>query len=146
MHFDNRHECFTYFSHGSHIIVLAKLIKVVSFLSSLSKGVIVFGSDQEVALLMRAVGRNNATGQFYWIGSDGWSARSLVFQGNEKQVEGTISVQPMANPVPGFDDYFLSLTPKNNKRNPWFIEYWEHYFQCKWPNSDNTPYNMNFTR
>lgn len=110
------------------------------------KGVIVFGSDQEVALLMRAVGRNNATGQFYWIGSDGWSARSSVFQGNENQVEGTISVQPMSNPVPGFDDYFLSLTPKNNKRNPWFIEYWEQYFQCKWPNSDNTPYNMNFTR
>lgn len=120
---------------------------ILSLSQSLSSiGVIVFGSDQEVALLMRAVKRNNATGQFYWIGSDGWSARSLVFLGNEHQVEGTISVQPMANPVPDFDEYFLGLTPLNNKRNPWFIEYWEQYFQCKWLDSDYTPYNLHFSR
>ena len=44
-------------------------------------GVIVFGSDQEVAELMKAVKRLNATGQFFWIGSDGWSARALVSDG-----------------------------------------------------------------
>ena len=42
---------------------------------------IVFGSDQEVAELMKAVKRKNATGQFSWIGSDGWSARALVSKG-----------------------------------------------------------------
>lgn len=31
----------------------------------------------------------------------------------------------------GFAEYFLGLTPKNNKRNPWFVEYWEHQFSCK---------------
>ena len=46
-------------------------------------GVIVFGSDQEVAELMKAVKRKNATGQFNWIGSDGWSARALVSKGKE---------------------------------------------------------------
>lgn len=97
-------------------------------------------------MLMQAVKRNNATGQFYWIGSDGWSARKLVYDGNEHQVEGTISVQPMASPVPGFYDYFFSLTPQNNHRNPWFIEYWEHTFKCKWPNSDYTPYNLEFEK
>ena len=40
-----------------------------------------FGSDQEVAGLMKAVKRCNATGEFYWIGSDGWSARTLVTKG-----------------------------------------------------------------
>lgn len=93
-------------------------------------GVIIFGSDQEVADLMRAVKRNNATGLFSWIGSDGWSARSLVSDGNELQVEGTLSIQPRASPVRGFDDYFLSLTPANNKRNPWFIEYWVGRYWC----------------
>ena len=44
-------------------------------------GVIVFGSDQEVAELMKAVKRLNATGKFNWIGSDGWSARALVSEG-----------------------------------------------------------------
>lgn len=35
---------------------------------------------------MRAVRRNNATGAFSWIGSDGWSARNLVSDGNEPEV------------------------------------------------------------
>ncbi|KAF8781700.1 Metabotropic glutamate receptor like protein [Argiope bruennichi] len=110
-----------------------------------AKGVIIFGSDQEVAGVMRAIRRNNCTGLFSWIGSDGWSARSLVFDGHESQVEGTISVQPRAHPVEGFDTYFQSLTVYNNSRNPWFIEFWEHFFNCKWPGSSITPYNQ-FTK
>lgn len=94
---------------------------------------------------MRAIGRNNCTGAFTWIGSDGWSARSLVFDGNEDQVEGTISVQPHAHPVTGFDQYFQRLTVHNNPRNPWFTEFWEHFFNCKWPGSMATPYNQ-FTK
>lgn len=70
---------------------------------------------------MRAVRRSNATGAFSWIGSDGWSARSLVSDGSEPEVEGTLSVQPQANPVKGFKDYFLNLTVDNNERNPWFV-------------------------
>ena len=85
------------------------------------KGVIIFGSDQEVSEVMRAVRRANATGNFSWIGSDGWSGRALVTNGNEAEVEGTLSVQPQASKLKGFEKYFLSLTPQNNKRNPWFI-------------------------
>lgn len=70
---------------------------------------------------MRAVERINATSMFSWVGSDGWSARSLVSDGNERAVEGTISVQPQANDVKGFKEYFLGLNVKNNKRNPWFV-------------------------
>lgn len=53
-------------------------------------GAIIFGSDQEVAGVMRAVRRNNATGAFSWIGSDGWSARNLVSDGNEPEVSLTL--------------------------------------------------------
>ena len=42
------------------------------------------------------------------------------FPGNEREVEGTLSVQPQSLPVKGFKDYFLDLTPHNNERNPWF--------------------------
>lgn len=84
-------------------------------------GVIIFGSDQEVAGVMAAVTRARATDAFRWVGSDGWSARSLVSDGNEEAVEGTISVQPQANEVKGFKEYFLNLTVENNKRNPWFV-------------------------
>ncbi|VVD04783.1 unnamed protein product [Leptidea sinapis] len=106
-----------------------------------ARGAIIFGSDQEVAGVMRAVQRANATKSFSWVGSDGWSARSLVSEGNEKAVEGTISVQPQANDVEGFKEYFLGLNVKNNKRNPWFIEFWEHQFQCRYPGAPRTPFN-----
>ena len=51
-----------------------------------SQGVIVFGSDQEVGELMKAVERANVSGHFSWIGSDGWGGRTLVSDGNELQV------------------------------------------------------------
>ena len=41
--------------------------------------------------------------------------------GKEKEVEGTLSVQPKSNPVKGFEEYFLNLTVQNNTRNPWFV-------------------------
>ncbi|KAG7308949.1 hypothetical protein JYU34_006225 [Plutella xylostella] len=109
-------------------------------------GVIVFGSDQEVAGVMRAVQRADATRTFSWVGSDGWSARALVCDGNEPAVEGTISVQPQANEVKGFREYFLGLNVHNNKRNPWFVEFWEDHFSCRLPGSARTPYNAGLTR
>ncbi|XP_026492105.2 metabotropic glutamate receptor 2-like [Vanessa tameamea] len=111
-----------------------------------ARGAIIFGSDQEVAGVMRAVERVNATGAFSWVGSDGWSARALVSDGNERAVEGTISVQPQANDVKGFKEYFLGLNVKNNKRNPWFVEFWEDHFQCRYPGSPKTPYNGQYAR
>ncbi|XP_076678780.1 metabotropic glutamate receptor B isoform X3 [Andrena cerasifolii] len=111
-----------------------------------ARGCIIFGSDQEVAGVMRAVRRCNATGVFSWIGSDGWSARGLVSNGNEPEVEGTLSVQPQANPVKGFEEYFLNLTVENNRRNPWFVEFWEDHFKCRYPNASATLYNQKYTR
>ncbi|KAL0839164.1 hypothetical protein ABMA28_017132 [Loxostege sticticalis] len=111
-----------------------------------ARGAIIFGSDQEVAGVMRAVERGNATSLFSWVGSDGWSARSLVSDGNERAVEGTISVQPQAHNVRGFTEYFLGLNVKNNKRNPWFVEFWEDHFQCRYPGSPRTPYNGHYVR
>ncbi|CAH0585979.1 unnamed protein product [Chrysodeixis includens] len=111
-----------------------------------ARGVIVFGSDQEVAGVMAAVGRLRATDAFGWVGSDGWSARALVSEGNEAAVEGTISVQPQANQVLGFREYFLNLTVENNPRNPWFVEFWEDQFKCRYPGSARTPYNVQYER
>ena len=44
-----------------------------------------------------------------------------LISGHEAEVEGTLSVQPQANPVKGFEDYFLNLTVQSNTRNPWFV-------------------------
>jgi len=34
--------------------------------------------------------------------------------------------------VAGFDEYFTSLTPLSYTRNPWFVEFWEKFFECKY--------------
>ena len=79
---------------------------------------------------MKAIRRQNVLDHFMFIGSDGWSARDLVTDKNEAIVEGTLSVQPQANPVRGFDEYFLNLTVENNKRNPWFSGEYEVFVFC----------------
>lgn len=112
---------------------------------SLYSGVIVFASDQEVAGVMEAVHRLRVFDHFIWIGSDGWSARAVVSQGRERAVEGTLSLQPRAGKVKGFEQYFLALRPSTNLRNPWFVEYWETVFQCKFASSPLTPANLRHT-
>ena len=118
---------------------------------------------------MSAVKRLNQTTRFSWIGSDGWSARNLVSEGNEDVVEGTVSVQPLANPVKGFEEYFFSRSPYD-MINPYFAgksssssmnrplmvhqtalkqvgifaEYWETVFQCRLPKVPATPFNTDF--
>ena len=47
--------------------------------------------------------------------------RLIPLSGQEKEVEGTLSVQPQSNPVQGFEEYFLNLTVQKNTRNPWFV-------------------------
>jgi metabotropic X receptor len=59
-------------------------------------------------------------------------------------VEGAVTVQPLSFEVKGFRDYFLNLSPRNNTRNPWFVEYWEQEFKCKYPGASWTPYNEDY--
>jgi hypothetical protein len=40
--------------------------------------------------------------------------------------------------VPGFEQYFRQLHVKNNTRNVWFHEYWQHKFACT---LNDTSYN-----
>ncbi|KAK7490923.1 hypothetical protein BaRGS_00017795, partial [Batillaria attramentaria] len=113
-------------TEADYDLIVERLLKKVH-----ARGVIIFGSDQEVGQLMKAVERRGETGNFAWIGSDGWGGRGLAFKGKEEA---------------GFRDYFLSLRPTTNTRNPWFIEYWEQHFRCKYNGSAPTPFNQNYDK
>lgn len=80
--------------------------------------------------------------RFVWIST--FLAKPCIIFLLVWQVEGSVTVQPLAFEVKGFKDYFLRLTPQNNKRNPWFVEFWEQQFRCKYPGSSWTPYNDQF--
>ena len=41
-------------------------------------------------------------GHFIWLGSDGWSGNMEVSSGNEKYLEGAITIQPASSAVKGW--------------------------------------------
>ena len=62
--------------------------------------------------------------------SDGWAVRPDVVDGLEQEAAGGISMKLYSPPISGFDDYYFSLRPDTNTRNPWFREFWQQKFGC----------------
>ncbi|KAG9509911.1 Metabotropic glutamate receptor, partial [Fragariocoptes setiger] len=69
--------------------------------------------------------------EFSWIAADGWGTHQKLIEGVEHVARGAITVELQAKTVAEFDNYMRRLTPYNNKRNPWFHEYWEQWFNCQ---------------
>uniref|UniRef100_A0A3P9LTP2 Glutamate receptor, metabotropic 1b n=1 Tax=Oryzias latipes TaxID=8090 RepID=A0A3P9LTP2_ORYLA len=63
--------------------------------------------------------------------SDGWADRVEVVEGFEPEAVGGITVKLQSADVSSFDDYFLKLKLSTNTRNPWFPEFWQYRFQCR---------------
>ena len=57
--------------------------------------------------------------------------------------EGAITVELATTRIDKFDEYMRSLTPYNNRRNPWFREYWEALFSCKLADTDGINSGLN---
>ncbi|KAI8488555.1 hypothetical protein Bbelb_335840 [Branchiostoma belcheri] len=106
-----------------------------------AKAVIVYLVERDAKSFFAAVSRFNASGKFIWIGSDGWGGRQIPVAKQEWAVEGAITVQPRARVISKFDEYFTSLKPDTNVRNPWFKEAWESHFECRIPGTADTPFN-----
>ncbi|XP_018322676.1 metabotropic glutamate receptor isoform X2 [Agrilus planipennis] len=111
-----------------------------------AKAVILFTRAEDARGIMQAVKRLNASNEFYWVASDGWGKQKKIVEGVEDLAEGAITVELSSSNVPGFDEYMQSLTPENNKRNPWFEQYWEDTFGCVLPKNvplvTDKPFNV----
>ncbi|XP_063965830.1 metabotropic glutamate receptor 8-like [Lytechinus pictus] len=105
-------------------------------LKSTARVVIIWSEEYHVSRLMQAVQRKHVANHFIWIGSDSWSGRQYQTLNNEATLEGAITFHPTTKPIDGFDQYFTSLLPLSNRRNPWFLEYWEVLHNCTWSNTD----------
>ncbi|XP_078466710.1 metabotropic glutamate receptor 3-like [Lampetra planeri] len=93
--------------------------------------VVLFMRSDDAKNLLAAATSNNTS--FLWVASDGWGALENVVKGNEKAALGAITIELSSFPVQEFSEYFKSLRPTANERNPWFREYWQHKFQCTLP-------------
>ncbi|XP_022240495.1 metabotropic glutamate receptor 4-like, partial [Limulus polyphemus] len=106
--------------------------------------VVVFADKQTTRNVMMAANRLGVTKRFVWIGSDGWSGHNSVVENIEEILEGAITISPLVRSIRGFDQYFTSLTPENNKDNPWFVEFWEEYFHCQYQGLHETPWSNKY--
>lgn len=99
---------------------------------TMARVVILFLRVEDARDLMSAAKRQNSTGHFIWIASDGWGKEEMPVRvaGNEIAAEGALTIELQTTPISEFDTYFRRLTPDSNGRNPWFREYWSHAHDC----------------
>ena len=81
---------------------------------------------------MQAVARKGLGGRFQWLGSDGWgNVAWLIGAHLQEMAANVITISPKSVHDENFKDYYMSLQPSTNTRNPWFREYWEKHFDCQ---------------
>uniref|UniRef100_A0A3B3T1M1 Metabotropic glutamate receptor 3 n=1 Tax=Paramormyrops kingsleyae TaxID=1676925 RepID=A0A3B3T1M1_9TELE len=90
--------------------------------------VVLFMRSDDARELLAAAARLAVS--FTWIASDGWGAQESIVKGQETVAEGAITLELAAHPVEEFNRYFQYLNPVNNRRNPWYKDFWEQKFQC----------------
>ncbi|XP_078046873.1 metabotropic glutamate receptor-like [Augochlora pura] len=95
-----------------------------------ARAVVLFTRAEDARGILEAASRSNLSQPFQWLASDGWGRQGKLVEGLEDEAEGAITVELQSKNIPGFDEYMASLTPENNRRNPWFTEYWEEVFGC----------------
>ncbi len=104
--------------------VLNSTANVIVFFSSLNP------VDGLLQYLQEAQSDLNQPRTFTWIAGDTWADSTVVFSKYEKLVRGMWGVVPLTTNHPGFYKYFSELTPSNNIRNKWYVEYHEAYYNC----------------
>ena len=98
--------------------------------SSTASVIVFFSSLEQVIEVFDRMQRYPANKRFLWIGSDIWIESQFILKKYQDIVAGMWGIIPRTNPDPNFYSYHSHLTPSSNKRNPWFIEYYEEYYNC----------------
>ncbi|XP_071981131.1 metabotropic glutamate receptor 6-like isoform X1 [Engystomops pustulosus] len=104
-----------------------------------ARGIIIFANEDDIKRVLDAAQRANQTGHFLWVGSDSWGSKTSPILGLEEVAEGAVTILPKRASIDGFDQYFISRTLENNRRNIWFAEFWEDDFKCKLTRSAAQP-------
>ncbi|XP_014326468.2 metabotropic glutamate receptor 6-like isoform X3 [Xiphophorus maculatus] len=107
-----------------------KIIKRLMETSN-ARGVIIFANEDDIKRVLEAARQANLTGHFLFVGSDSWGAKSSPIAELEDVAEGAVTILPKRASIDGFDQYFISRSLENNRRNIWFAEFWEDDFRCK---------------
>nr|XP_026690611.1 metabotropic glutamate receptor 3-like isoform X2 [Ciona intestinalis] len=127
-------------SNSSYDEVVTTLLRYKD--QSQTSVVIVFTDGVSANKLFCAVDRANATGEFVWIGSEGWGVSLNDISDNLHVAQGSLTFTPHTEIDPEFDEYFQNLNVTHN--NPWWKEIWKDHFNCNWTtrrNEENSCWN-----
>lgn len=129
---------FTTASSSPQILSNDEDVKFEELMANLSEDdnanvIVCFCEGMTVRKLLTAIKQLNLTNRFLIIGSDGWADRQDVVSEFEEQAVGSISIRIHSPYIKSFDDYYFALNPFENRRNPWFREFWEDKFNCTMP-------------
>lgn len=96
--------------------------------SNKARGVVMFVDEDNLKRLLTTLKKMINSGHhpelrhyFWFVASDSWGMKTAVVKGFEDIVEGAITVTPRMRHVNKFNEYFMSLTPKNT----FLSEYWK---------------------
>ncbi|XP_019639294.1 PREDICTED: metabotropic glutamate receptor-like [Branchiostoma belcheri] len=94
-------------------------------------GVVVFTTARQASSLLAAAKRLGAAGRFVWLGGETWHSKDVLRSSRGESVITLAHDHDQDSAMlKEFAEYFSKLRPHNNRRNPWFGEYWEHHIQC----------------
>ena len=82
---------------------------------------------EQLSIFKRNTGNSR---HFVWIASDSWAQAINIQTKYPEIIAGLWGFIPLTNMKANFNDYISQLTLNSNKRNPWFTEYYEDYFDC----------------
>ncbi|KAI8520868.1 hypothetical protein Bbelb_006220 [Branchiostoma belcheri] len=94
-------------------------------------GVGVFSTARQASSLLAAAKRLGAAGRFVWLGGETWHSKDVLRSSRGESVITLAHDHDQDSAMlKEFAEYFSKLRPHNNRRNPWFGEYWDHHIQC----------------
>ena len=99
--------------------------------NSTASVVVAFAILPDMEKLLSKVSPLQFFSQLTWIASDAWAGSSSVLSYFDNRTTGGLfGVSPTAQHVETFHTYFNQLTIQDNKRNPWFAEYFAAKMKC----------------
>ncbi|ESO94405.1 hypothetical protein LOTGIDRAFT_145056 [Lottia gigantea] len=92
--------------------------------------VIVFAGPTQTKGLFTALKELGLTNYFIFIGSDAWAKRIKLLGDVWDVGLGAFTVSFYSREDPLYTDYFKTIRPEADVRNPWFREFWGKHFKC----------------
>ena len=109
--------------------------------------VLLFALDDVARGLLGTFANLTNRHQLTWIASDGWAENEVLIQSFNSTLVGMFGTAPATMQIDAYRDYLATLTIDDNKRDPWFPEFFSIIESCIINSTCNTDEGiLNYTQ